>query len=96
MRALVLADTHLKTDLSPLPPAVWHAVEDADVVLHAGDVVTGDLLGALRRVRPVHAVLGNNDRALVGALPTAWPSRSAACGWRWSTTRVPVPAGNAA
>ena len=31
--------------------------------------MTGDLLGALRRVRPVHAVLGNNDRALVGALP---------------------------
>ena len=69
MRALVLADTHLKTDLSPLLPAVWDAVEAADVVLHAGDVVTGDLLGALRRLRPVHAVLGNNDRALVGALP---------------------------
>ena len=69
MRALVLADTHLKTDLSGLPPAVWDAVEDVDVVLHAGDVVTGDLLGALRRLRPVHAVLGNNDHRLVGALP---------------------------
>ncbi len=69
MRALVLADTHLKTDLSSLPPAVWDAVDEADVVLHAGDVVTGDLLDALRRLRPVHAVLGNNDRALVGALP---------------------------
>jgi putative phosphoesterase len=44
-------------------------VEDADVVLHAGDVVTGDLLDALRARRPVHAVLGNNDKALVGALP---------------------------
>ena len=69
MRALVLADTHLKADLSALPPMVWEAVEDADVVLHAGDVVTGELLGALRRLRPVHAVLGNNDRALAGALP---------------------------
>ncbi len=69
MRALVLADTHLKADLAALPPEVWDAVEDADVVLHAGDVVTGDLLDALRRRRPVHAVLGNNDRALVGALP---------------------------
>jgi putative phosphoesterase len=69
VRALVLADTHLRADLSPLPPAVWDAVEDADVVLHAGDLVTGDLLGALRRLRPVHAVLGNNDRALAGALP---------------------------
>jgi putative phosphoesterase len=69
VRALVLADTHLRTDLSPLPPVVWDAVDDADVVLHAGDVVTGDLLSALRRVRPVHAVLGNNDRALMGLLP---------------------------
>jgi putative phosphoesterase len=69
VRALVLADTHLRGDLSPLPAAVWDAVEASDVVLHAGDVVTGDLLDALRRRRPVHAVLGNNDRELVGLLP---------------------------
>jgi len=48
---------------------VWDHLEDADVVLHAGDVVTGDLLAALRARRPVHAVLGNNDAALVGTLP---------------------------
>ncbi len=48
---------------------MWDHVEDADVVLHAGDVVTGDLLAALRSRRPVHAVLGNNDVGLVGALP---------------------------
>jgi putative phosphoesterase len=69
LRVLVLADTHLRHDLSKLPPNVWEHVEDADVVLHAGDVVTGDLLDALRARRPVHAVLGNNDAALVGALP---------------------------
>ena len=69
LRVLVLADTHLRHDLSKLPPNVWEHVEDADVVLHAGDVVTRDLLDALRARRPVHAVLGNNDAALVGALP---------------------------
>lgn len=69
LRVLVLADTHLRGDLSKLPADVWDHVEDVDVVLHAGDVVTGDLLDALRRQRPVHAVLGNNDAALVGALP---------------------------
>jgi uncharacterized protein len=69
LRVLVLADTHLRSDLSKLPADVWDHVEDADVVLHAGDVVTGDLLDALRMRRPVHAVLGNNDAALVGALP---------------------------
>jgi putative phosphoesterase len=69
LRLLVLADTHLHSDLSKLPPEVWGELERCDVVLHAGDVVTADLLGALRARRPVHAVLGNNDRALVGALP---------------------------
>jgi uncharacterized protein len=69
LRVLVLADTHLRADLAPLPPEVWTAVEASDVVLHAGDVVTADLLDALKARRPVHAVLGNNDRSLVGALP---------------------------
>ena len=73
VRALVLSDTHLRDDLAKLPPEVWDGLAVADVVLHAGDVVTGDLLEALReRARDgvdVHAVLGNNDRALVGALP---------------------------
>ncbi len=69
VRALVLADTHLGADLGRLPDAVWAAVGEADVVLHAGDVVTPHLLDALRLRRPVHAVLGNNDHALVDALP---------------------------
>lgn len=65
----MLADTHLRGDLSTLPPEVWDMVDGCDAVLHAGDVVTGDLLDALRERRPVHAVLGNNDTALVGTLP---------------------------
>jgi uncharacterized protein len=69
VRVLVLADTHLGADLGRLPAPVWDAVQAADVVLHAGDVVTADLLDALRSRRPVHAVLGNNDRALAGSLP---------------------------
>ena len=48
---------------------MWEQLDACDAVLHAGDVVTGDLLEALRARRPVHAVLGNNDGALVGTLP---------------------------
>lgn len=48
---------------------MWDQVEACDAVVHAGDVVTADLLVALRARRPVHAVLGNNDHDLVGALP---------------------------
>jgi putative phosphoesterase len=69
VRLLVLADTHLRGDLSKLPPEVWDELDTCDAVLHAGDVMTGDLLDALRERRAVHAVLGNNDAALVGMLP---------------------------
>jgi uncharacterized protein len=69
VQAVVLSDTHLRGDLSALPPEVWAAVDEADVVLHAGDVVTGDLLAALAARARLHAVLGNNDHTLVGRLP---------------------------
>jgi putative phosphoesterase len=69
LRLLVLSDTHLADDLARLPGAVWAEVDRCDAVLHAGDVVTPHLLDALRARRPVHAVLGNNDHTLAGALP---------------------------
>jgi putative phosphoesterase len=70
VRALVLADTHLRPDRARrLPNAVFEELARCDVVLHAGDVVTRDLLDELRRHAPVHAVLGNNDRTLRGDLP---------------------------
>lgn len=65
----VLADTHLHDDLSRLTPAAWTVLRRADAIVHAGDVVTPHLLDALAELAPVHAVLGNNDRALVGVLP---------------------------
>jgi len=70
MRAVVLADTHIRdVGALRLPDAAWDLVRDADVVLHAGDVVEAGFLAELRAVVPVHAVLGNNDDALRGALP---------------------------
>jgi putative phosphoesterase len=70
VRALVLADTHIRPGRNRrLPDAVYAAADQADVVLHAGDVVTRDLLDELSGFAPVHAVLGNNDAALVGVLP---------------------------
>ena len=65
----MLADTHLGADLGKLPSEAWDELDRVDVVLHAGDVLTQHLLDALGRRAPVHAVLGNNDRELVGRLP---------------------------
>lgn len=68
----VIADTHLTpSSKRDLPAAVWREVEAADLVLHAGDVTTPDLLERIGAVTPVVAVLGNNDVGL-DALPEQW------------------------
>jgi uncharacterized protein len=71
---VVLADTHLRSGPEGslrkwLPRAAEPHLEAADVILHAGDVLDGGVLERLRTYAPVHAVLGNNDLALVGLLP---------------------------
>ncbi|GAA4119849.1 YfcE family phosphodiesterase [Knoellia locipacati] len=64
MRLLLLADTHLPARARDLPRQVWAEAEAADVVIHAGDWVTPDLLDALEaRAARVVGVWGNNDGA---------------------------------
>ena len=70
MRAVVLADTHLRRgSRRRLPDAALAELARADVVLHAGDILDGDVLELLAGYAPVHAVLGNNDHELAGLLP---------------------------
>jgi putative phosphoesterase len=70
VKALVVGDTHLTAaSLERMPSDVWQLADEADVVLHTGDVVDRAVLAALGERAVVHAVLGNNDRALVGTLP---------------------------
>jgi hypothetical protein len=58
----VISDTHLPKRAKALPPAVWAAVEAADVVVHAGDWVDVALLDELEsRSRRLVGVYGNND-----------------------------------
>jgi putative phosphoesterase len=59
---VVLADTHLRPGRARrLPDAAYAALGRADVILHAGDIVTADLLEELSGFAPTYAVLGNND-----------------------------------
>jgi putative phosphoesterase len=70
-RLLLLADTHLLKRAKDLPAEVWEAVEQADVVIHAGDWVDVRLLDELEaRSRRLVGVHGNNDH---GALRTRLP-----------------------
>ncbi|HEX3907357.1 MAG TPA: metallophosphoesterase [Mycobacteriales bacterium] len=62
MRLLILADTHVPTRARDLPDQVWHAVDDADLVVHAGDWVDVSLLDALtERASRLLGCWGNND-----------------------------------
>jgi putative phosphoesterase len=71
LEVLLLADTHVPRRARDLPPEVWSAVEQADVVVHAGDWVDVRLLDELEtRARRLVGVHGNNDH---GALRQRLP-----------------------
>lgn len=62
VRLLLLADTHLPKRARELPEEVWRAVDESDLVVHAGDWVDEASLDALEARAPrLLAVWGNND-----------------------------------
>ncbi|MHA6623055.1 metallophosphoesterase family protein [Pseudonocardia sp. DLS-67] len=68
MKLLLTSDTHLPVRAKDLPAPVWAAVDAADVVIHAGDWVSVDLLDALEaRAHRLVGVFGNNDGAALRA-----------------------------
>ena len=70
-RLLLLADTHLPVRAKRLGPQVWAAVDTSDIVVHAGDWVSIDLLDQLEsRAARLIGVWGNND---AGDLRTRLP-----------------------
>ncbi|MGY4859115.1 metallophosphoesterase family protein [Cryobacterium sp. AP23] len=63
-RLLLISDTHVPQRARRLPDELWQAVDDADLVLHAGDWVDLLLFEELtQRARALLGVFGNNDGA---------------------------------
>jgi len=61
----VISDTH-----GLLRPEALAALEGVDAIVHGGDIGGAEILDALRRIAPVVAVRGNNDRdAWAASLP---------------------------
>ena len=61
----VISDTH-----GLLRPEAVAALEGMDAIVHAGDIGGAEILDALRRMAPLVAVRGNNDRdAWAASLP---------------------------
>jgi len=61
----IISDTH-----GLIRPEAVAALKGADLIIHAGDVGTPDVLDALRKLAPTFVVRGNIDKAdWAGALP---------------------------
>ena len=54
----VISDTH-----GVLRDEALAALQDSELILHAGDIGAPEVLARLREIAPVYAVRGNNDRA---------------------------------
>jgi uncharacterized protein len=67
VKVVVLADTHAPRRWRSCPPRVVGHLRGADLILHAGDVCTADVLDELAAYAPVWAVRGNNDGPDVAA-----------------------------
>lgn len=59
----VISDTH-----GLVRPGVQTAFEDVDMILHAGDVGSVEILRSLEKIAPVTAVCGNMDNSALGIL----------------------------
>ncbi|HXH77676.1 metallophosphoesterase [Nocardioides sp.] len=72
---LIIADTHVPKRARDLPAELWSEIEEAAVVIHAGDWVDVRLLDEIEaRSRRLVAVFGNNDHgALRERLPEVAP-----------------------
>ncbi|MDD5311741.1 MAG: metallophosphoesterase family protein [Dehalococcoidia bacterium] len=60
MRLGVISDTHLRSFLE-MPQELVRAMSQVDLIIHAGDIVTLDIIRGLEKLAPVHAVCGNMD-----------------------------------
>lgn len=69
MRVGVVSDTHMYS-FEEMPQKLVRALSEVDSIVHAGDLVSLEVLEGLRRLGEVTAVWGNMDSAeLKGLLP---------------------------
>ncbi|MBR4396722.1 MAG: metallophosphoesterase [Methanobrevibacter sp.] len=67
----LISDTHIPDRAKQLPQNVLDAFKDVDLILHAGDLTSIDVIDQLEQIAPVMAVQGNMDRVSGINLPKA-------------------------
>ena len=58
----LISDTHIPDRRIKLPQKVLEIFEGVDLIIHAGDITTQEVLDSLNSIAPTMAVEGNNDR----------------------------------
>ena len=67
----LISDTHIPDRAKEIPQKVLEAFSDVDLILHAGDLTSFNVIDDLSQIAPVLAVQGNMDRATGIKLPIA-------------------------
>lgn len=67
----LISDTHIPDRARIIPQKVIDAFSDVDLILHAGDLTSLEVIEELERIAPVIAVQGNMDRSNGIDLPKA-------------------------
>lgn len=67
----LISDTHIPDRARIIPQNVLDAFSDVDLILHAGDLTSLDVVEELEKIAPVMAVQGNMDRVNGINLPKA-------------------------
>ena len=67
----LISDTHIPDRARELPKNVISAFQNVDLILHAGDLTSMEVIDELEKIAPTIAIQGNMDRAARIILPNA-------------------------
>ncbi|WP_414468284.1 metallophosphoesterase [Methanobacterium sp. ACI-7] len=65
----VISDTHIHERASQIPEIIFDIFKDVDMILHAGDLVSLEVLEKLEKIAPTKCSQGNMDKAYGVKLP---------------------------
>ena len=65
----LISDTHIPDRMRELPEKVFEAFKDVEMILHAGDVTSQEVIEKLEEIAPVTVIQGNTDRIVGLDLP---------------------------
>ena len=65
----LISDTHIPDRMKELPEKVFEAFKDVEMILHAGDVTSQEVIEKVEEIAPVTAIQGNTDRIVGLDLP---------------------------